>query len=83
MIVQSDLRQLARSLHRFSWHVLHAGGIHERQYLVFPGFVAKGCAIEFLAVVLPERHETIHVGNETIVVVALEQVNHFMDNNVF
>ena len=50
--------------------------------LVFPRFVAKGCAIEFLAVVLPGRHETIHVGNELIVVVALEQVNHFVDNDV-
>ena len=38
--------------------------------------------IEFLAVVLPQRHEAIHVGNETLVVMALEQVNHLMDNDV-
>jgi hypothetical protein len=82
MIVQSDLRRLARSLHRFSWHVLRAERIHDYQYLVFPRFVAKGCAIEFLAVVLPERHEIIHIGNELIVVVALEEVNHFVDNDV-
>ena len=50
--------------------------------LVIPGFVAQGCPIEFLAVVLPQRHETIHIGNETIVVMALEQMNHFMDNDV-
>ena len=51
------------------------------QSLVFPGLVAQGLPVEFLAVVLPERHETIHVGDETIVVMALEQVNHFMDND--
>ncbi len=51
-------------------------------HLVFPGFVAQGCPIEFLAVVLPQRHETIHIGNETIVVMAFEQMNHFMDNDV-
>ncbi len=50
--------------------------------LVFPGFVAQWCAIEFLAVVLPERHESIHVGNELIVVVALEEVDHFVDDDV-
>ena len=50
--------------------------------LVFPGFVAQGGPVEFLAVVLPQRHETIHVGNETIVVMTLEQMNHFMDNDV-
>ena len=51
-------------------------------HLVFTGFVAKGCPIEFLAVVLPQRHETIHVGNKPLVVMTLEQMNHFMDNDV-
>jgi hypothetical protein len=62
--------------------VLRAERIHDRHYLVFPGFVAKGCPIEFLPVVLPQWHESIHVSNETIVVMALEQMNHFMDNDV-
>ena len=52
------------------------------RHLVFPGFVAQGRPIEFLAVVLPQRHETIHVGNETLVAMTLEQMNHFMDNDV-
>jgi hypothetical protein len=46
------------------------------------GVVAQGCPIEFLAVVLPQRHETIHVGKETLVVMAVEQMNHFMDYDV-
>ena len=50
--------------------------------LVFPGLVAQGCPVEFLAIVLPQRHETIHVGNEMLVVMTLEQMNHFMDNDV-
>src|SRR6266699_5492177 len=50
--------------------------------LIFPGLVAQGRPVEFLAVVLPQRHETVHIGDETIVVMALEQMNHFMDNDV-
>ena len=40
------------------------------------------CPIEFLAVVLPQRHEIIHIRNKPLVVMALEQMNHFMDNDV-
>ena len=58
------------------------GNLHRIHQSVFPGFVAQRFPIEFLAVVLPQRHEMIHVGDETIVVMALEQMNHFMDNDV-
>ena len=50
--------------------------------LIPPLFMPQRCPIEFLAVVLPQRHETIHVGNETLVVMTLKQMNHFMDNDV-
>src|SRR6266851_3756824 len=39
-------------------------------------------AVKLLAVELPQRHEAIHMGDETLVMMALEQVNHFMDNDV-
>lgn len=39
-------------------------------HLVFPGCVAQGCPIEFFAVELPQRHETIHIGDEAFVVMA-------------
>jgi hypothetical protein len=32
---------------------------------------------------LPEGHKRVHVGDEALVVVALKQVNHFMDDNIF
>ena len=38
--------------------------------------------IKFLAVILPQRHEIIHIRNKPLVVMALEQINHFMDNDV-
>lgn len=40
-------------------------------------------AIEFLAVVLPEGHEAVHVGSEALVVVAFVQVDHLVDDDVF
>jgi len=51
-------------------------------YSVLPLFVAQGCAVEFLAVKVPQGHETMHIGNETLVVMAFEQVDHFMDDDV-
>lgn len=38
--------------------------------------------VKFLAVVLPQRHEPVHEGDEAFVVVALEQVDHFVDDDV-
>ena len=38
--------------------------------------------VKFLAVVLPDGHEPVHQGNEAFVVVAFEQVSHFVDDDV-
>ena len=40
------------------------------------------CPIELLAIKLPQRHEPVHISNKTLIVMALEQMNHFMDNDV-
>ena len=39
--------------------------------------------VQFLTVVLPEGHEAVHVGDEAVVVMSLEQVDHFVDDDVF
>lgn len=52
------------------------------RWLIFPGFVAQGRAIEFRAVVLPEGHEAVHEDDEPLVVVTFEQVYHFVYDEV-
>ena len=50
--------------------------------LVFPVLVPYGQAIKQLAALLPLRHVAIHQGDETSIVGRLEQVHHFVDDDV-
>lgn len=51
-------------------------------YSVLPRRVSERLAIEFFTVVLPERHEAAQMRYEAIVVVALQQMYHLVDQGV-
>ncbi len=51
-------------------------------FSILPRLMPQGLSIELLAVVLPERHEAVHVAHELLVVVAFEQMHHFVDDDV-
>jgi hypothetical protein len=51
--------------------------------LIVPGFVAEGGAVEFFAVVVPEGHEAVHIAYKGGVVLAFEEVDEFVDDDVF
>jgi len=48
-----------------------------------PGFMAQHRAVQRFLIQMPLRHEFIHVGCETVAVVALYQVYYFMYDNIF
>src|SRR5690348_1037128 len=62
--------------------LLRAECIRDRHYLIFPRLMAQRRPVQLLAIELPQRHKPVHIRNKALVVVALQQVNHLMDNNV-
>ena len=50
--------------------------------LIFPKFMPQRRPIKLLAIILPQRHEIIHIRDKPLVVMARKQMNHFMDNDV-
>jgi hypothetical protein len=50
--------------------------------LIFPGIMPQWCPIQFLAIVLPQRHEPVHIQQKALVMMTLKQMHHFMYNNV-
>ena len=51
--------------------------------LVAPALVAQRSPVQLIAGRPPLGHKAIHVFLEAIIVVPLQQVNHFMDQDVF
>jgi hypothetical protein len=53
-----------------------------KYYSIFPKFIPQRRPIKLLAIILPQRHEIIHIRNKPLIVMTLEQMNHLMYNNV-
>ena len=50
---------------------------------ISPPLMPNRKAVQFLTVMPPFRHELVHQGHETAVVRRLQQMDHFMHDDVF
>ena len=52
-------------------------------FMLAPVFVGQRMAVKFVAIVPPLRHETVHQADESVPVMGIDKMNHFVEDDVF